>query len=103
MRRTVPPSGHRQCDLERQTAQNLGKGHGRIETRRITTTPALNDYLTDWPQLAQVIRVERERRINRQTTVEIVYFITSLKRSQADAQRLLALIRAHWEIENRLH
>ena len=91
-----------QCDLERQTAKTLDKGHDRIEKRRITTTTALNDDLTDWPHLAQVIRVERERRINGTTTVEIVYFITSLKRSQADATRLLALIRAHWEIENRV-
>jgi predicted transposase YbfD/YdcC len=63
----------------------------------------LNEYLADWPRLAQVIRVERERTIEGRTSVEVAYFITSLDRERADADRLLGLIRAHWQIENRLH
>lgn len=35
--------------------------------------------------------------------VEVAYFITSLTRDRADAAALLALIRSHWAIENRLH
>jgi predicted transposase YbfD/YdcC len=50
-----------------------------------------------------VFRLERERRINGQTTVEVVYGITDLTRAQADARQLLALTRQHWGIENRLH
>ena len=34
---------------------------------------------------------------------EVGYVITSLDRGRADAARLLALIRAHWGIENELH
>lgn len=34
---------------------------------------------------------------------EIVYGITSLATAQADPARLAALVRGHWEIENRLH
>jgi predicted transposase YbfD/YdcC len=63
----------------------------------------LNDYLKDWPKLAQVIRVERERKTQGETSHEIAYFITSLDRQKADAARLLELIRSHWHIENRLH
>ncbi len=35
--------------------------------------------------------------------VENVYGITSLSRAQADAGRMLELIRGHWGIENGLH
>jgi predicted transposase YbfD/YdcC len=63
----------------------------------------LNAYRADWPKLAQVIRVERERRKGSETTVEVAYDITSLDRPRADATRLLDRIRSHWGIENRLH
>lgn len=79
------------------------KGHGRVEKRTVTTSTWLNEYRRDWPQLAQVVRVERERRINGETAVEVSYYVTSLARERADARRLGALIRAHWGIENRLH
>jgi predicted transposase YbfD/YdcC len=38
-----------------------------------------------------------------QTTVEVVYGITSLSRQRADAARLLRLVREHWGIENGSH
>lgn len=53
--------------------------------------------------MAQVVRVERERAGPAGATAEVAYFITSLGRDRADAGRLLALVRAHWQIENRLH
>lgn len=37
------------------------------------------------------------------TSVEVVQGITSLGRDQADAARLLELVRGHWGIENGLH
>lgn len=37
------------------------------------------------------------------TRTETVYGITSLPPAQASPARLLALVRAHWTIENRLH
>ncbi len=69
----------------------------------MTTSTWLNEYRRDWPKLAQVVRVERERRIGGETAVEVSYYITSLDRVRADARRLGELIRAHWGIENRLH
>lgn len=63
----------------------------------------MNRYLGDWPKLAQVVRVERERSGPGGSSVEVAYFITSLDRDRADAARLLDLVRAHWHIENRLH
>jgi hypothetical protein len=85
-----------------QTATTLNKGHGRIETRTLTTTTWLGGYL-DWPQVGQVFRLVRERRVKGRTTAEVVYGITSLGRAEADAARLLELTRRHWGIENELH
>lgn len=84
-------------------ATTRDKGHGRVERRTITTTTWVNEYLADWPGVAQVFRVERERRVKGVTTVEVVYGITSLTRDRADAARLLGLTRSHWGIENGLH
>ena len=66
------------------------------------TSTLLNDYL-DWPGVAQVFWLRRERTQRGKTTVEDVYGITSLSRAQADAGQLLQLLRGHWGIENGLH
>jgi Transposase DDE domain len=80
----------------------VDKGHGRFEIRRLTSTTMLNDYL-DWPKIGQVFELERVRELPGKTEIEVVYGITSLKREEADARRLLGLSREHWGIENRLH
>ncbi len=56
-----------------------------------------------WPGAAQVLRIERTREIKGQISVEIAYFVTSLLVDEASPERLLALARAHWGIENKLH
>lgn len=67
------------------------------------STTALNEFL-DWPGAQQVCQITRERTKGGQTTVEVGYFITSLSREQADAKKLLQLIRDHWgATENGLH
>ena len=38
----------------------------------------------------------------RKTTTETAYGITSLRREQADAARLLSIVREHWGIENKV-
>ncbi len=82
---------------------STNKGHGRGEKRTVTTSTWLNEYHRRWPKLAQVVRVERERRVQGETTVEVAYYITSLDRERVDAAGLEKLIRCHWEIENCLH
>lgn len=62
----------------------------------------MNDYL-DWPQVGQVFELERVRESKGKVEVEVVYGITSLKREEADAKRLLGLVRGHWGIESGLH
>ena len=56
-----------------------------------------------WPGAAQVARIWRERRIGDKVSTEIAYVVTSLPANKAGPDRLLALVRAHWGIENRLH
>ena len=61
----------------------------------------------DWPYAEQVFRLEREFiQLNTgtgQVTQKVVYGISSLTVSEADAARLLAITRRHWGIESGLH
>ena len=88
--------------------ETLNKAHGRIETRRCRrvdlTSKQWNGY-ANLPYRRQAFRIERERtRVKTgATSSEVAYGLTSLPPAQADSQRLMALVRGHWEIENRLH
>ena len=80
----------------------MEKRRGRLERRTLRTTRILTlRHL--WPGLAQGFELTRERTHKGQKTVEVVYGVTSLAEGAADARRLLALVREHWHIENRLH
>ena len=57
----------------------------------------------DWPHLAQVCRLERIVRNKNATRRELAYAVTSLPSQEAGPDRLLALWRGHWGIENRVH
>jgi predicted transposase YbfD/YdcC len=86
------------------TAETTEKSHGRIEHRKITVSCALKGYL-NWPGVEQVFKLERhfERIKEGQVTAEVVYGVTSLTAQEANPERLLVLIRKHWQIENGLH
>ena len=86
------------------TARTIDKGHGRREIRQITVSSVLDGY-SDWPGLAQVFQIERERVIVKtgKTTQETVYGLTSLRPTAASPGRLLVLVRSYWGIENGLH
>jgi predicted transposase YbfD/YdcC len=78
--------------------------HGRIEIRKIWTTTALNPYL-DFPHVGQAFLIERctiDKKSGEQSE-DIAYGITSRDPQQADAQKLLAINRGHWTIENSCH
>ncbi len=76
-------------------------GHGRIETRRIWCSTALNDYL-DFPHVGQIFLIERETIIKKtgQCRRETALGVTSRSPEQASPERLLALNRGHWGIES---
>jgi predicted transposase YbfD/YdcC len=80
----------------------VDKGHGRLERRTLRTTTILTKE-HDWAGLAQGFELRRERTEKGKKTEEVVYGITSLGPTEADAERLLGLTRGHWAIENGLH
>ena len=55
----------------------------------------------------QAIRIERERERelvkDGTRSIEVTYCLTSLGPERAGPEQLLALVRNHWHIENRLH
>jgi len=75
--------------------------HGRIETRRIWCSTALNAYI-NFPHVGQVFLIEREsiQKKNGEKTREIALGLTSRTPQEASPQRLLAVNRGHWSIES---
>jgi predicted transposase YbfD/YdcC len=73
--------------------------HGRVEIRRHWTAPVPAGLPTAeaWAQLASVGRVESERHVHGEVTIEQRYYIASLA---SDAPRLAHAVRAHWGIEH---
>ena len=78
--------------------------HGRIETRRIWCSTALNSYL-DFPHVGQVFMIEREvlHKKSGQLTTELALGITSHTPEQASPKSVLTTNRGHWVIENSCH
>src|SRR5215475_2468830 len=95
----LPPIGDRQ-----DTTRTVDLGHGRIEQRNVTTSAALVGY-SDWPGLAQVFELGRHVMFQKtgKERVEVVYGVTSLRPARATPERLLALVRGQWQIENQSH
>ena len=78
--------------------------HGRIETRRIWCSSALNKHL-DFPHVGQVFLIER-RRTDKNTggsSAKIAYGITRPTPEQASPEQVLQINRGHWCIENPCH
>ncbi len=89
-------------DLE--SVQLTNKGHGRLETRTLTVSSQLKDFL-QWPYLEQVFKLER-RCVSFKTgeiTQQVVYGLTSLSRQEIPPMGLLQKIRSYWGIESGLH
>ena len=75
--------------------------HGRIETRRIWCSTALNSYV-DFPHVGQVFLIEREvvHKKTQKRTLETALGVTSRPPEQAGPKRLLEINRGHWTIES---
>lgn len=79
-----------------------------MEVRTLVATAQLDERYLDFPGVRQCFKLTRTRtlrdRITGQlkTTAETVVGITSLGREQADADRLLSIVRRHWGIENKV-
>ena len=86
--------------------EQVDGGHGRVETRQVWCTSALEGVVSceRWPGLTSLVMVEATRHIGGHDQVEHRYYISSLPgATDADAKRLNSTVRTHWEIENRVH
>lgn len=91
-----------------QSATTDDRQRGRHEVRCLRASTDLTPYLvahSPWPDLAQVAQLTRTVTSSATGSVrtDTVYLITTLTPAQASPERLLALIRGHWQIENGLH
>jgi predicted transposase YbfD/YdcC len=85
-------------------ARSVDKKHGRLTVRQLSTSSELNLAIAaEWRDAAQVFLLERWVTRHGKTTYESVCGITSLAADEASPAQLLALVRAHWHIENRCH
>jgi predicted transposase YbfD/YdcC len=84
------------------TCQTVDGDHGRIETRRamVAHDVAWLAERHDFPGLAAVAKVSATREIDGKATTASRYYLLSTK---LGAARLAEIVRAHWQIENRLH
>ncbi len=78
------------------------KSRNRSEKRICVSTGNLNWLYNRnrWKGLKSISMIISHRTINGVTSKEKRYFISSL---EPDAQKILSLVRSHWEIENRCH
>jgi predicted transposase YbfD/YdcC len=99
---------HIEHHLDWRTAENFfdafDDSHGRTVRRRVWTITDLTALpaLAQWPGLQAVIAVETIRMAHQHAPVTSDYrfYISSLARS---ATAVVAMIRQHWHIENKLH
>lgn len=96
--------GHQAIALDEQFVVETSIGHGRIETRYLTATSELNDYL-DFPHVQQVFRLQRiiQHQATGQITYQVIFGISSLSQTHCSPEKLMDFVRTHWHIENRLH
>ena len=84
------------------TARTVDGDHGRIETRLVTVVHDVG-WLNErhaWPGLKGLVIVDSTREIGARMQAETRYYLTS---SSLSAERLGAVVRSHWAVENSLH
>lgn len=88
----------------RAAHRTVSKGHGRLATRVLERTAALNAYL-DWPRVGQVLR-RTYRAVELKTgrvRHEVTYGLTSLPAADTTPAEVERVWRGHWTIGNRSH
>jgi predicted transposase YbfD/YdcC len=71
----------------------------------VVQAPTVTDLGVSFSHTAQVAKITRHRTNSKtgKRTRETVYAITDLTSRQASPERLAAIVRSQWTIENRLH
>lgn len=83
-------------------AESVDGDHGRIEVRQAALSPDIAWLQAHhaWPGLTAVGKVTAARETSAKTSIETRYFLLS---QTLTPERFLAIVRAHWGIENGLH
>jgi predicted transposase YbfD/YdcC len=84
---------------EDDSFQQIDKGHGRIEKRKVSVA-YLDRELPEWLCVATIIKVESERQLKYQTQFSTRYYISDLTES---AFEFYQRIRGYWGVENKVH
>lgn len=74
--------------------------HGRHEERYTTVIRSPAGIPADWPDVAAVVQVNREREVGGERTCTTHFYLTSYA---GTATEVGAFVRGHWGIENGLH
>lgn len=80
--------------------ETVETGHGRVEERYVTVISDPKGLPDEWPDVAAVVQVNREREVAGESTTTTQYYLSSHAGSAAEFG---ALVRGHWGIENGLH
>ena len=80
--------------------EEVGDAHGRHEERYTTVIHAPAGIPAEWPDVAAVVQVNREREVGGERVTTTHYYLTSYAGTAAELGRW---VRGHWGIENGLH
>jgi predicted transposase YbfD/YdcC len=105
LRAAVEADFDRACEADFEGVRSDGHesvedGHGRHEERYVTVIYDPPGRPPDWPEVAAVVRVNREREVGGERAVTTHYYPTSYAGKAAEFARW---VRGHWDIENGLH
>jgi len=85
-----------------QTVRRWRRRNGERQQWQLSVSSTLNEW-AQWPYLGQVGKLVYTYTHKGKASTEVSYLITSLTPEAASPARVLALMRGHWGIENRLH
>lgn len=91
------------ADMAHDRTRTVDGGHGRVETRRLWCTEEI-EWVPGrawWKGLRSVAVVESKREVDGKSSTERRYYLSSWPGD--DAAAMLAAVRGHWSVENRLH
>jgi predicted transposase YbfD/YdcC len=86
--------------VRHDTHASVEDGHGRHEERYVTVIYDPAGIPAEWPDVAAVVLVGRERRVGDKTESTAHYYLTSYAGTAAE---IAGFVRGHWGIENGLH
>lgn len=87
--------------IEHDGHDSAEDGHGRHEERYTTVIYAPEGLPPEWPDVAAVVQVNRERAVGGGANASTShYYVTSHRGTAAELGRL---VRRHWAVENELH